>query len=122
MKNMKIAALVLLVALFAVSCTTVSFQGIQAVRDMPDFTVVGEFERVISDPHLIAGPLPMGQPDHRIFTEIQDEIAKLSGDAAINVTIEYGQTFFDLILGSLTGQLYSPRTITLSGTVVKFDD
>lgn len=120
MTKAKIVVLAIFVSLFAIGCTTVDFQGIQAVKDMPSFTVVGEFKKDISDPHLISGLLPLGQPDHDAFRYIQDEISKLSGDAAINVNLKYHVTFMDMVIGSLTGQLYSPRTITISGTVVKF--
>lgn len=110
------AVLMLLLA----GCQTVTFQGIQAVKQVPAYTVVKDFSITIADPHLIAGLVPMGQPDQRIFTYIQDEINKLSGDAAINVELDYGFTVIDYVLTVLTANIYSPRTITIKGTVVKY--
>jgi hypothetical protein len=110
------AVVVLLIA----GCQTVTFQGIQAVKQVPAYTVVKDFSLTIADPHLLAGLLPMGQPDRRIFTYIQDEITKLSGDAAIDVELDYGFTVVDYLLSVVTGSIYSPRTITIKGTVVKY--
>ena len=110
------AGLILLVA----GCQTVTFQGIQAVKEVPSYTVVKDFHVIIKDPHLISGLVPLGQPDQRIFSYIQDEITKLSGDAAINVELDYGFTLIDFLVTSITGGFFTPRTITISGTVVKY--
>lgn len=126
---MKKALPIVIVALLVVlvSCQTVTFQGIQAVKDMDSFTVVGDFERRIKDHRVIGGAggfalLPLGQPDKDIFDVIQKEITKYSGDAAINVEIDYGFTLIDLLLNGFTAGVYAPSTITVKGTVVKYTD
>lgn len=107
-------------ALLLMGCQTVTFQGIQAVKEVPSYTVVKDFKVTVPDPHLLGGLIPLGQPDQRIFTYIQEQITKFSGDAAINVELDYGVTFFDVILSSVTASIFSPRTITIKGTVVKY--
>lgn len=116
---MKTKFILLLGILLLASCQTVTFQGIQAVKQVPAYTVVKDFQKEIGDPHVILGLIALGQPDERIFAYIQDEIDKFSGDAAINVEIDYGLNFFDLILFPIW-PIYSGRTITIKGTIVKY--
>lgn len=111
-----VLALVLLMA----GCQTVTFQGIPVIANVPAYTVVKDFTITIADPHLFNGLAPMGQPDQKIFTYIQDEIKKLGGNGAIDVEIDYGYTTVDMLLNVVTSFIYSPRTITITGTVVKF--
>ena len=109
-------------AFLIVSCQTVTFQGIQAVKDLESFEVIGQFQKEIADPHIFLSLIALGEPDQRIFVYIKEEIEKLSGDAAINVEIDYGYGFFDLLINMTPiGFIYSPRTITIKGTVVKFN-
>jgi len=125
-KAIKLAVIAALLTVVAVSCTTVSFQGIQAQKDLPAYTVVGQFEKVITDPAILGNAggiklIPLGDADERIFTYIQDEITKWSGDAAINVTIEYQATFVDILLNALTAGIYAPSHIVIKGTVVNYN-
>jgi hypothetical protein len=76
--------------LLLAGCQTVTFQGIQVVSKVPTYKVVKEFTITIADPHLIGGLVPMGQPDQRIFEYLPEEISKASGDAAINVELDWG--------------------------------
>ena len=121
----KMLGAVALVVLLA-SCTSVSFEGLQMQKDIPSYTTIKEFEKVIPDGHLLGwgtgyGLIPLGRPDMEIFDTIRMEIDKVSGDAAIDVTISYGMTAIDMLLNSFTGGVYSPRRITISGTIVKFN-
>ena len=126
MKRVSLVLVLVLVILLG-ACTTVSFQGIQAVKDMPNFTVIGDFEKKISDTGLLGATggiklVSFGQPDHEIFTAIQNEIQKLSGDAAINVEIAYTSSLMNILLNGCTGSVIAPSTIVIRGTVVKFSD
>ena len=124
MKRLLLVSVVLAMVLM-VSCQSVTFEGLQMSKDLPNYTVVGEFEQVIKDPHLLGlgasyGLIPFGQPDKAIFDAIRAEIDKLSGDAAIGVSISYGYSFLDALLNGVTSFIYSPRRITITGKVVKF--
>jgi hypothetical protein len=95
-------------------------------KNLQNYTVIKDFKTTIIDPRLIGyntswALASLSRPDKRIFDTIRSEINKVSGDAAIDVTISYGVTFIDVALNWLTGGLYSPRTITVSGTVVKMN-
>ena len=111
-----LAVLLLLLA----GCQTVTFKGLQVVTKVPAYTELKSFTIVVKDPHLLGGLVPMGQPDETIFALIQEEITKLGGNAAINVEIDYGFTTVDFILNLVTWNIYSPRTITITGTAVKY--
>ena len=117
-------ALALLLVL--ASCTTVSFEGLQMQTDLEGYSVVREFEIELKDTKLLGagtgyGLMSLNQPDERIFEEIRREIDKASGDAAVDVTIQYKTTLGDMIWNSLTGTLYSPRTIVVTGSIVKYN-
>jgi hypothetical protein len=119
------AGIISVLVLFVLSCTTVSFQGIQSVNAMPAFTVVGDFEKVITDHRLIGSPggfalLELGQPDEEIFRIIKDEVSKMSGDGAVNVEIDYGFSFLNFLLNGITFGIYSPSRIIVRGKIVKF--
>jgi len=118
-----LTALILLV--FA-SCTTVSFEGLQMQNDMDGYSVVTDFEIELKDRQLLGagtgyGLLSLNQPDERIFEEIRREIDKVSGDAAVNVTIQYKNTFGDFFWNGDTVGIYSPRTIVVTGQIVSFN-
>lgn len=125
MKAKLLIVLVLVALVF--SCTTVSFQGIQAVKDMPNFTVVGDFEKTFTDIGILGAPggyalITLDDKDERIFVYIQEEIQKLSGDGAINVDIEYGASLLQILVGGFTSGIIAPSRITIRGTVVKFSE
>jgi hypothetical protein len=124
MKHFKFGILALALILLA-SCTTVSFQGMQMTKDVPSFNVVGEFEKTISQHAIIGGwsggsLVKMSDNDERIFSIITDEVQKKGGDAAIDVTIEYGAGFVDLLLNAVTLSIYNPGKIKISGTIIKY--
>jgi uncharacterized protein YbjQ (UPF0145 family) len=114
--SLGVLALVLILA----GCQTVTFQGISVITKVPAYTVVKEFSITIADPHLLGGLVPMGQPDQKIFETIKAEIEKLGGNGAIDVELDYGYTPIDFVLTMLTGNIYNPRTITITGTAVKY--
>ena len=122
---MKKFGLLIVAVLFTVSCTTASFQGMQMTRETPAFNVVGEFERTLSQHGIIGGwsggsLVKLSDNDERIFSIISDEIQKKGGDAAIDVTIEYGAGFVNLLLNAVTWGIYNPGKIVIKGTVIKY--
>jgi hypothetical protein len=124
MKSFRVGA-VLLALLLMASCTTASFQGMQMTTQVPSFNVVGQFERTLSQHAIIGGwsggsLVKLSDNDERIFAIITDEIQKKGGDAAIDVTIEYGANVVDLLLNAVTFSIYNPGKVSISGTVIKY--
>jgi predicted RNA binding protein with dsRBD fold (UPF0201 family) len=58
--------------------------------------------------------------DNEIYDAIRREIQKYSGDAAVNVTVEYQASFVDLLLNGVTFGLYAPAHAKISGVIVKY--
>lgn len=126
-KAISIAMLSGVVLFVLASCTTVSFEGLQMQKDLQSYSVVKDFRMELSDTKLVGlqttvGLISLNEPDERIFQRIREEIDKVSGDAAIDVSIQYGTSFTDLLLNTVTVGLFSPRTIVVTGTIVSYDD
>ena len=118
-----VALIVALVALFA-SCTTFSMDGL-AYGDLKG-TALGDFSvEVVCTEWLgtsgganIAN-ITQGAGKEAVAAAVQAEIDALGGTGAINVTVEQKVTAIQFILNRVSGSLYAPETIVVSGTVVK---
>ena len=118
-----VALLATLLVLFA-SCTTFSMDGL-AYGDLNgsslgDFTVevtCTEWLGIVGGPNL--ANITQGAGKDAVAAAVQAEIDALGGTAAINVTVEQQVTLIQLLLNSVTGGIYAPETVVVSGTVVK---
>lgn len=118
-----------LVALLAIAgCTTFQLSGIQVVEDMPGMQPLGDFEIIVPVNEFIGAPgganlfnasaTAMNNP---IRDAIRREIENRSGDAAINVTVEYRASFVNILLNGLTLGIWSPAQAIVTGTVVSYN-
>lgn len=126
-KIFPVIALVL-VALFAVSCTTFKFEGAQVTREIPSYNPVGTFDITVKVHEFLGASgganllnVSSDAMNTKIYDSIQREIQKYTGDAAMNVTIEYQASFIDLLLNGITYGIYAPATAHIKGTVVKYN-
>jgi len=130
MISRKAIALILVVALGAVltGCTSFKFSGAQVTKELPSYTSVGTFDVTVwvngflgssAGAHLFN--ITSDSMDTPIYDAIQREIEKYSGDAAVNVTIEYSASFVDILLNGLTSGIYAPASAHLTGTIVKYN-
>ena len=60
--------------------------------------------------------------DDKIYDAIQREINKYTGDAAVNVTVEYKITLVHAVINSVTGSILAPAVAEVSGVIVKYND
>lgn len=125
----RIVSLSLLVALLVIitGCTTAKLGGLQMTKDLPTFEVVKDFETTVKINKFLGSAagktlfnIGAESTEDPIFDAVQREIAKLGGDAAVDISITYGATVLDLVLNGITGALYAPATVTITGTVVKY--
>lgn len=124
----KIAFLFVVVAMLAVSsCTTFQLTGIQVAAAESTAQVLGEFETTVKQMDLLGSPAGANLANFKadgmdapIMAAIQAEIAKLGGDAAVDVKIVYKAEVLDIILGSVTGSILAPSTTVITGKVVKY--
>ncbi|AHC14832.1 hypothetical protein [Salinispira pacifica] len=127
-KSVKLLALALLVVLVLSSCTTFKLSGVQVVSNMQNYNVVGEFDKTVKVWEFLgsAGGANLGNVtadamDEKIYDAIQREISKYSGDAAVNITVEYSATVVDLLINGFTGSIVAPATARITGSVVKYN-
>ena len=130
MKMLKKSAYLLVAVLLIVgvaSCTTFKLSGIQVTREIPSYQTVGEFEITVPVMELLgsAGGANLGNitataMDEKIYDAIQREIQKYTGDAAVNVVVEYQVGLVDIVLNSITGSILAPATAKISGVIVKY--
>ncbi|MFO7729352.1 MAG: hypothetical protein R6V86_01170 [Spirochaetia bacterium] len=120
---------VVLMVLFAASCTTFQLSGIQMNEDMPSYQTVGEFETSVMVNEFLGSSgganlanVTSDAMDNQIYDAVRREINKYSGDAAVNVTVKYEATFVDLLLNGITWGVYAPAHATIEGTIVKYQD
>lgn len=128
---MKIKTLImlLLVVLVLASCTTFKVSGVQVTREIPSYQVVGEFEITVKVFELLglSGGANLfnataDKMDTAIYDAIQREIQKYTGDAAVNITIEYRASAGNIIVNGLTGTIAAPAQAIVTGTVVKYSE
>ena len=130
MKLNKIALIVLVVlAVVLSSCTTFKLSGVQVTKEIPSYETVGTFDVSIKVNEFLGSPgganfnnYSADAMDTVIYDAIQREIQKFTGDAAVNVVIEYKAEFIDMLFAGFTGNLYSPATAYISGVIVKYSN
>lgn len=57
--------------------------------------------------------------DGPVRDAIEAAIKEKGGTGAINITIVHQASFINIILAGITGSLYSPSTVVISGTIIK---
>lgn len=127
MKKTRLLAILAIVLVVMMSCTTATYSGLQMTKDMDSFVVIKDFETSVTVSEFLGSPggvnlfnITADAMDDPVFDAVQKEIQKLGGDAAVNITIVQEATLFNMILTSITGGIYAPCTVHVSGTVVKF--
>ena len=129
MKVNRIALVVLVIlAVVLSSCTTFKLSGVQVTKEIPSYQSVGNFEVAVRVNEFLGAPgganlgnYSADAMDTVIYDAIQREIQKYTGDAAVNVVIEYKAELMDMIFAGVTGNLWSPATAHISGVIVKYN-
>lgn len=124
-----IALLVISMVLLLGSCTTFKVSGLQITKDMPSYDTVGEFDITVKVMEFLGSPgganllnVSAENMDTEIYDAIQREIDKFSGDAAVNVEIEYIATPGGILVNGLTASILAPAQAHVTGVIVKFDN
>lgn len=124
-----IVLLIVAMVLLASSCTTFKVSGLQITKDMPSYDTVGEFDITVKVMEFLGSAgganllnVTADQMDSEIYDAIQREIEKFSGDAAVNVEIEYLASAGNILVNGLTGSILAPAQAHITGVIVKFDN
>jgi hypothetical protein len=88
----------------------------------PEYEVVADFE-IRDKAAWIIGIVPVNKPagdrHDYLANMLQAEIDKAGGDAVTNVKIKAQNRAEDILVNIVTFGIYVPRTVTVSGQVVK---
>jgi hypothetical protein len=91
-------------------------------------TVMGTFEKDVWVHAFLGSPagaklfnITAEATDEAVRDAIQSAISEKGGDAAIGVTIVHKASFGNMLVTWLTGNIYSPGTILVTGTVIKYN-
>lgn len=125
-KIAKIGILTAIVLVALASCTTATFANM-AYGTPSSYESLGTFETTVTGNKWLgsgAGTtyfnIAADAPGNTLQEALQMEIDKLGGNGAINVEIVYGLEFIDYLLNYVSGSIYAPYTITITGEVVNF--
>ncbi|HAK44778.1 MAG TPA: hypothetical protein DCO79_02500 [Spirochaeta sp.] len=129
MKKIKLISILVIIAVVMMSCTTASFSGLQMTKDLASFDVVKDFETEITVWEFLGvsgganlGNISADNMDGPVFDAVQTEIQKLGGDAAVNITIVQKASIGNMLINGLSATLLAPCKVSISGTIVKFDN
>ena len=124
----KLKLVVLAVFLALASCTTFKVSGVQITKVIPKYDTVGEFDINVKVWEFLGSSgganlfnATANTMDPKIYDAIQREIQKFTGDAAVNIVIEYKADFVDIILNGITVGITAPATAHITGTIIKYN-
>jgi hypothetical protein len=126
MKFFGIAFVAALLALSITSCSTFKASGLAVNAKGAQYTSLGEFQTEVWVNSFLGASagsklfnLTADATEGPIADAIQKEISAKGGTAAVNITIQHKASFVNLLLNWITGDIYAPGTVIISGTVIK---
>jgi len=128
-KNFKaflVLLFLILVTLFMFSCTSFQISGLEVAQQLTSGIFIGNFDievRVTKFWGSAAGKtlanMQVDKTDQAIIDAINNEVRRMGGNRAVNVQIAYSATFLDVLLNSLTLNVYAPSYVRVTGTVIR---
>lgn len=127
MKNIKLIVVAALLVAGLMSCTSAQYSNLTVTKAAATGEVLGSFETVVKATEFLGGAgginfvnITADAMDAPVQEAILAEIDALGGDAAVNVQIKQEATAVDIILNYVTGCIYAPTTVVVTGDVVKY--
>lgn len=128
MKNLKIVLIAAIIFAGLTSCTTANYSDLVVTTKDLSGEVLGNFEITVKVTEFLGSPgganllnITADAMKEPVKQAIKAEIANKGGDAAINVEIIQKAEVLDMILAGITGSIYSPSTVMVTGTVIKYE-
>lgn len=125
-KNAIVVAACLVGALLLAGCTTFKAEGLSFMPTDDSLQVVGTFEREVTVHEFLGtsgganlGNITSDKTKSALTDAIWDEVQKAGGTGATNVEVEYKATFLNILCNGVTGSIWAPAKLVVSGTVVK---
>lgn len=85
-----------------------------------DYSLVRSFRRSVKGYFLISHLVTISNP--KVQKVVSEEIDTANGEAAVNVNIKGQTTIVDGLASMLTWTLFSMRTYTVEGDIIKYKD
>jgi hypothetical protein len=108
------------------SCTTFQADGIQMGFSTNGTEILGDFTTKVYINKFLGESggtnlfnISSNATSGPIRTAIEKEISKKGGTAAINISVKYGSNPLQWWVNGLTGKIWAPSTVTITGTVIK---
>jgi hypothetical protein len=125
MKKTVLLVLSALLIVLLASCTTFQADGLSTYTPK-DYEVLGNFEASVTVHKFIGSPagatlfnIAEDATASALDNLIAKEVKKLGGSGAINIEVKYQATFINMLCASLTGNIWAPAKLTVSGTVIR---
>jgi hypothetical protein len=125
-RQISLVVLVGLLALVFAACTSFQISGIEVASKASAGTALGTFDIDVNINKWLGSSagtnlfnISSDATDPKIIDAIKAEIEKLGGTKAINVKIEYKASFIQILLNSITQNIWAPATAHVTGTVIK---
>ena len=126
MKFLRILLLLVSITAFAFGCVTFKASGLAYVHPGQNFITVGEFSTEVWVDEFLGssggsklGNITSDATEGPVKDAIETAIKAKGGTGAINITIVHQATILNILLNVLTGSLYAPSMVLISGTVIK---
>lgn len=125
-RNVGLLAGLAVVVMMLAGCTTFKADGLAFMPMPDDMQVVGNFEDTVMV-HKFLGTsggtnlfnLTSDATKGALTDLAWKNIRNMGGTGAVNVQVTYGSNVLHWFLNNLTGRIWAPAKITVSGTVVK---
>jgi hypothetical protein len=126
MRKVLILVSVAVLLILAGACTTFQASGLEMHTVATNGDILGNFDVKVTVHRFLgmtAGAtlanLFQDSIDSKVNDAIRKEITSRGGTAAVNVRLEHQATGLQVFLNWLTGMLYSPVTLHITGTVIR---
>ncbi len=124
-RNLGIVAIVV-VLLVITGCTTFQTEGLSFSMDASNEVYISSFEKKVTVHEFLGTSggdnlfnVTSDAMNDEVIDVITREILKAGGNGARNISIKYSASFLDLFLNWITGTIYAPATLEISGDVIK---
>ncbi len=125
MKKITILLVVVAVILTVTGCTSFKAEGLSFSLPNPNDVVIASFEETVMVNELFGQSggtnlfnVTSDEMNKKVTDIIMREITLAGGNAAKNISIHYEAGFLHLFLNALTGYIWAPAGLTVSGDII----
>lgn len=125
MKKQALFIGIILITCLLTACTSFIVTDL-AVIDAPNAKIIGHFREEISVNKFLGssggynlGNFSATNGSDYVYDAVMAQVLNNGGSGAINVTVEYRASFMNILLNSITSNIWAPSTIIVEGDVIR---